>query len=43
MHALRRFAEPVEIAKVVTLLLSAIAHSSHGETVGVDGGFTVRR
>lgn len=43
MHALRRFAEPREIANVVTFLLSERSSFMTGETVKVDGGFSIKR
>lgn len=42
MHALRRFAEPAEIASAVRFLLSDDASFVTGETLKVDGGFTVK-
>jgi NAD(P)-dependent dehydrogenase (short-subunit alcohol dehydrogenase family) len=43
MHALGRLAQPVEIARVVAFLLSEDASFVTGETLRVDGGFTVKR
>jgi NAD(P)-dependent dehydrogenase (short-subunit alcohol dehydrogenase family) len=43
MHALGRLAQPVEIARVVVFLLSEDASFVTGETLRVDGGFTVKR
>lgn len=42
MHALRRFAEPAEIASAVRFLLSDDASFVTGEILKVDGGFTVK-
>jgi NAD(P)-dependent dehydrogenase (short-subunit alcohol dehydrogenase family) len=43
MHALNRFAEPVEVARAVRFLLSSDASFITGETLRVDGGFTIKR
>jgi NAD(P)-dependent dehydrogenase (short-subunit alcohol dehydrogenase family) len=43
MTALGRFAQPVEIARVVRFLLSSEASFVTGETLHVDGGFTIKR
>lgn len=42
MHAMRRFAEPSEIASAVRFLLSQDASFVTGEILKVDGGFTVK-
>jgi len=43
MHALGRFAAPKEIATAVRFLLSSDASFVTGETMRVDGGFTIKR
>jgi NAD(P)-dependent dehydrogenase (short-subunit alcohol dehydrogenase family) len=43
MHALDRFARPSEIAAAVLFLLSEEASFITGETLRVDGGFTIKR
>ncbi|MDH3248670.1 MAG: SDR family oxidoreductase [Acidimicrobiia bacterium] len=42
-HAVKRFAEPSEIAEVVEFLLSERASFMTGEVVTVDGGFSAKR
>jgi NAD(P)-dependent dehydrogenase (short-subunit alcohol dehydrogenase family) len=42
-HAVKRFAEPTEIAEVVEFLLSDRASFMTGEVVTVDGGFSAKR
>jgi NAD(P)-dependent dehydrogenase (short-subunit alcohol dehydrogenase family) len=43
LHALSRFGKPVEVANVVLFLLSGDASFVTGDTIMVDGGFSVKK